>query len=84
MPNYDYHCEACGYKFEKFYTIANRNTPENEPCPSCSEMNVKQSPCSPAFGDAVRLGVKKPDKGFKEVLQKIHEKTPGSILNKNF
>jgi hypothetical protein len=35
------------------------------------------------FIDPVRLGIRKPDQGFKEVLQRIHEKTPGSQLNKN-
>jgi len=32
--------------------------------------------------DPVRLGIHKADGGFKEVLQRIHEKTPGSTLNK--
>lgn len=36
---------------------------------------------SPAFaGDHITL---KKDTGFKEVLQRIHEKTPGSQLNKS-
>lgn len=35
---------------------------------------------APAFsGDHIAL---KKDNGFKEVLQKIHERTPGSVLNK--
>ena len=37
---------------------------------------------APAFADSVRIGVKKTDNGFKEVLQRIHEKTAGSQLNK--
>jgi hypothetical protein len=28
------------------------------------------------------MGVKRIDNGFKEVLQKIHSKTPGSIMNR--
>lgn len=36
---------------------------------------------APAFaGDHITI---KKDTGFKEVLQKIHEKTPGSELNKH-
>jgi len=27
---------------------------------------------APAMGDSVRLGIKKPDQGFNEVLSKIH------------
>ena len=36
---------------------------------------------SPMICDPVRIGVRKMDTGFKEVLQRIHEKTPGSQLN---
>lgn len=32
---------------------------------------------APSIGDPVRLGLRKPDAGFKEVLQKISERTPG-------
>lgn len=36
-----------------------------------------------AFGDPTKLtSSRKFDSGFKEVLQKIHEKSPGSELNK--
>jgi hypothetical protein len=44
--------------------------------------NIEQAiTTAPALGDPVRLGVRKIDNGFKEVLQKIHSKTPGSALN---
>jgi hypothetical protein len=36
----------------------------------------------PMIGDPVNMGVTKRDSGFKEVLQKIHERTPGSDLKK--
>lgn len=36
---------------------------------------------APAIGDAVRLGRGR-DSGFKDVLTKIHERTPGSDLKK--
>jgi len=36
-----------------------------------------------AFGDPTKLTTtRKFDSGFKEVLQKIHERSPGSELNK--
>jgi len=38
---------------------------------------------APALGDSVRLGLTKPDNGFKEVLSKVHERTPGSQLNRD-
>jgi hypothetical protein len=37
---------------------------------------------APTMMDPVRIGVRRTDNGFKEVLQKIHEKTPGSMLNR--
>ena len=38
---------------------------------------------APMICDPVRVGVRKMDSGFKEVLQKIHERTPGSKLDKS-
>jgi hypothetical protein len=35
----------------------------------------------PHLGDPVRLGIRRTDQGFKEVMQKIHSTTPGSQLN---
>lgn len=38
---------------------------------------------APMLGDPTKLSAsRKYDSGFKEVLQRIHEKTPGSQLNK--
>lgn len=38
---------------------------------------------TPNFGDPVRLGRIKPDNGFREVLHKISEKTPGGNVLKD-
>lgn len=38
---------------------------------------------APSLGDSIRLGVKRPDGAWKEVLQKIDERTPGSQLKDN-
>lgn len=35
---------------------------------------------APSIGDAIRLGVTRPDGAWKEVLQRIDEKSPGSKL----
>lgn len=38
---------------------------------------------APPLGDPTKLtATRKTDAGFKEVLQKIHDRTPGSQLNK--
>lgn len=36
-----------------------------------------------AFGDPVRMGHIKPDNGFREVLHKISERTPGAKMLKD-
>ncbi len=38
---------------------------------------------APSIGDSVRLGIKRPDNAWKEVLQKIDARTPGSTLKDN-
>ena len=44
--------------------------------------NIQALLSAPVMMDPVRVGVRRPDNGFKEVLQRIHEKTPGSRLDK--
>ena len=84
MPTYEYQCDKCEHYFTKFTSIAKMLESEEEPCPNCSEVAVKKVMLTaPAIGDAVRLRVRRPDGGFKEVLHKIHEKTPGSRIKDN-
>jgi hypothetical protein len=78
MPTYSFKNNDTGEIFDKFMRIAERDE------------YLKQNPHlesiitgAPAFtGDHID-GVRKYDTGFKEVLQRIHEKTPGSQLDKS-
>ena len=77
MPLYEFRNKETGEVFEKLLSI------------SAKEDYLKENPnvepfisSAPPLIDPVRLGVRKTDQGFKEVLQRIHEKTPGSQLNK--
>jgi len=36
--------------------------------------NVQQTLCAPAFGQAERMGFRKPDDGFRDVLRRIKSK----------
>jgi len=74
MPTYDFRNKETGCVFEKIMKIAEKEQY------LLDNPNIEQTIVSaPAFtGDHVVL---KKDSGFKEVLQKIHEKTPGSQLN---
>jgi hypothetical protein len=54
--------------------IDNRLNPEKQPCPKCNCNKVQLQIGCPSIMDPVKLGVKKPDSGFKEVMSKIKEK----------
>lgn len=77
MPLYEFRNKETNEVIEKFMSMSSR------------EEYLKANPNMETvisgganFIDPVRLGIRKPDQGFKEVLQRIHEKTPGSQLNK--
>ena len=77
MPTYSFRDKNTGEIFDKILRMSER------------EDYLTKNPHlesvitgAPAFtGDHISA-VKKYDSGFKEVLQKIHERTPGSQLNK--
>lgn len=75
MPIYDYKCSKCNHCFEQMKFIADRNVPVEEPCPKCQEKTVELVIGAPAICDSVRIGLTKPDKGFKEVLDRVKKKT---------
>jgi hypothetical protein len=76
MPLYEFKNKDTGEVIEKFMGISAR-----EEYLSLNP-NMETVISGSAFIDPVRLGVRKHDQGFKEVLQRIHEKTAGSTLNK--
>lgn len=78
MPTYMFRDTTTGEVFEKQMKISELDEYKNQnPTHERYYDGV-----APAMGDPVRLGVRKMDTGFKEVLQKIHSKAPGSSLNK--
>lgn len=75
MPFYKFKNKETGEVVEKFLKISEKDSflSQNPTLESVIE--------SPMICDPVRVGARKMDTGFKEVLQKIHETTPGSQLN---
>ncbi len=75
MPTYDFRNKDTGEVFEKVMKIADKEQY------LIDNPHLEQTITSaPAFaGDHIVI---KKDTGFKEVLQRVHEKTPGSQLNK--
>lgn len=76
MPTYDFKDRATGNVFTQTMRIAEKEIFLSEN-PNIEQLILR----APAIGDPVRLGVRKVDGGFKEVLQKIHSRAPGSDLN---
>jgi hypothetical protein len=78
MPTYDFRNKDTGEVFEKIMKIAEKEQY------LIDNPHIEQTLlAAPAMGDSVRLGLHKPDNGFKEVLQKIHSRAPGSQIKQN-
>ena len=82
MPTYDYRCEKCGHEFEIMLPIARRNEPVETPCaresPVCGG-EVKQIIVSASgLADPVRLGIRKPDDGFKDMMRRMKKNVHGA------
>lgn len=80
MPTYDYNCENCGHVFEEFLSMSKCDKPISDPCPKCGQKKVKKMVSSFAICDPVTLGLKKPDRGFRDVLSKVREKHPKNTM----
>ena len=76
MPTYKFRNVETGEVIEEFMSISKLDTFRVE------NPHLETIIQAPMICDPVRVGVRKMDTGFKEVLQKIHERTPGSQLNK--
>jgi len=78
MPTYVFRNKETGEQFEKVMKMS-----ELDPF-RVENPQLETIIQSVAFGDPTKLTTtRKFDTGFKEVLQRIHEKTPGSQLNKS-
>lgn len=64
MPTYTFRNEETQEEFTTIMSLSEREEfLANNP-------HIKQCLATPAFGDSVRLGVRKIDRGFNDVLQK--------------
>jgi len=76
MPTYNFQHKETGEIIEKMMKIIDR------------EEFLKEHPeyesvilAAPSLGDPVRLGLRKPDAGFREVLQKAQASHPRGNIN---
>lgn len=82
MPIYQFECGQCGHRFETLKPIRDMNTPLSEPCPECKEVGHVHRKVFNAqpWIDAHKIGIKKHDAGFTEVLSRIAEKAAGNNM----
>ena len=77
MALYEYQCSSCNHLWDDFYTIAKRNAPTKKPCPKCGKKTVTKLVASNTkVIDSVRLGLTRPDNGFKEIIAKVKKGHP--------
>ena len=76
MPTYNFRHRETGEITEKFFSLSLR------------EEYLKDNPQlesvllgAPSIGDPIRLGIRKPDNGFREVLAKAKEAHPRGNVN---
>lgn len=78
MPSYSFKCNDCGEVFDVVCRISDMS---NQQCKTCGSASYETHHTGAAsIGDSVRLGIRRPDDGFKEVLSKIHERNYKSNL----
>ena len=74
MPIYQYKNEETGEESNKFMSIADMEQFEID------NPHMKKIIQPVAFGDAMRLGVKKTDDSFNDILKTIKKRSPGSTV----
>lgn len=79
---YKYQCKDCSESYGMMKEICEESDTSEEACPKCSMMNLPTLTSSPSHGEGPFFGrtAVRPPEGFKEVLRKIHNSNPGSIL----
>jgi len=75
LPTYTFHNNVTLEEFVTFLSISDRDIFLTE------NPNMSQSLAAPEYGDSVRLGVHKIDKGFNDVLHKIKGAHLRSTIN---
>lgn len=76
MPLYDFINNNNGEQFEAFMSISAKD----EYLEANPHIKQQLSPTVISMDSHRFMGVKKVDQGWKDVLKKVHEKTPGSQL----
>lgn len=86
MPTYSYLCETCNHEFDRILKIADRDQPCEQECSSCGARTIIKKVAAVATSYTITPtsahSTGKVSDAFKDTLQRIHERTPGSQLHK--
>lgn len=84
MPIYDFTCSVCDSTTELNKKIAQRDETSNEACTHCQSVGTLERGVSSALvgysTTTTSSSYGKIPSGFKDVLNRIHERSPGSRL----
>ncbi len=85
MPIYEYECDCCEMRFEKFLPMHRRDEPLTQPCPNgCEKSNVTlQWSTSSIIADSFKLGRVKPSDEFRDKIRRVKKAHPGSTIRDN-
>jgi hypothetical protein len=75
MPLYTFKSKETGEFFEFQLKISELDSFKQE------NPNLEIQLSTPSFGDSVRLGIRKPDDGFKDILRNVKKKHIRSTVN---
>lgn len=89
LRTYEYTCQDCDHSWQDARPSTYAHIPAELGCFNCSSKNVDYQlrrgktaeRAAPELVDATRVGKKKVDNGFKEVLQNIKQNYPGSTID---
>lgn len=77
MPIYEYSCSQCETNFERILRMSLMEEPLSNPCPECGATGtIHQQATAANFGDPIRMGIKRPDAGWNDVLSKVKAAHP--------
>lgn len=84
MPIYNFKCNSCETEHELMKKISSRDETTDDACPECGDIGtLNRQVGAPLIGYSTHVnGSGKPPEGFREVLRRIHSRTPGSAMDR--
>jgi len=70
MPNYEFHCESCGEKFDHIVQFEERDDPVE--CPKCGNVKGKRQISAPSMSYAgAKSNLTRAGSGWNDMLKRV-------------